>query len=243
MPGGTPPRTPPRVYSPNGSIENTYIATHSPYTVHTAHIQPYTAIHIPHTAHTAHIQAPRRHAVYIQCVYSPYRCIQNTYIAIHSPYTVHTAHIQPYTAIHSPYIAHTAHVQASRRHTDYIRCVHSPYMPMPADPYTAYTSHRQPYTVHIQSIYSPYTVHTQHMRIPVYSPCAVANARAGGIPVDSTRNPSGTRGPGMSAGPRHLDEVERKSARFLFLGRTPQHPLLRRRQTLAAFASSLCSLS
>jgi hypothetical protein len=57
MPGGTPPRTPPGVYSPNGSIQNTYIATHRPYTVHTAHIQPYTGIHIPHIAHTAAEQA------------------------------------------------------------------------------------------------------------------------------------------------------------------------------------------
>jgi hypothetical protein len=183
MPGGTPPRTPPGVYSPNGSIQHTYIATHRPYTVHTAHIQPSTAIHILHIAHTAHIQAPRRHTDYIQCVYSP--CM---------PMQIHIQRIHP-----------------------------------------TYS--------HIQSIYRPYTVHTQHMRIPVYMPCAAADARAGGTPVDSTRNPSGTRGPGISAGPRHLDEVERKSARFLFLGRTPQHPLLRRRQTLAAFASSLCSLS
>jgi hypothetical protein len=74
--GGHPPGPPPGVYSPNGSIQITYVAIHSPYTTHTAHIQPYTAIHSPYRAHTVHIQASRRHTVYIQCVYSPCRPIQ-----------------------------------------------------------------------------------------------------------------------------------------------------------------------
>ena len=137
-------------YNPYMATQDPFIATHSLYTVHTrpmyntpsahtVHIDPrgptyspYSPtyshtrpIYSPYKTHTAHIQYSRQHAVFIQCVYSPYRCIQthihcvqqlgaggrgglrepltnySLYIAIQGPYMY--SHVQ---SIYSPYTAY-----------------------------------------------------------------------------------------------------------------------------------------
>ena len=129
-----------------------------------------------------HRPASRWHAVYIQCVYSPYRCIQ-TYIQCVQPIYSHIK------CIYSPYAAH-AHSStqpmrgseaseghaARLRHAVDIQCAYL---------YSPYSSIKNTYRAHCPytAIYSPYTVHTEPKRITVDIPCGAADGRVDGAPA------------------------------------------------------------